>query len=256
MRRRTKHRRYVSSSHTAITAAAAKDARKTSTVEIDLSDDDGDTVKTKRRSNSTSERSSKVLPNYDDEMQKQQTQILKMWDIEEVLTHVSTETEEELECTRVSSCSGTNRSAGEHVDRNYTKVIKSPVRSLNGSSISKKTSNVSSTSKMEETDLNKMLLTTLCAAIGNAQRFSEEGTEIEITLENSMACSTTPPQQANFIQKALLDFSCTKQQSVQPPSVITRIKVQVIPSKQQQQQQVFPTNERYTNKLNEYEGKD
>lgn len=211
MRRRSKHRRHLST-----VVAAVKDSGNPSPIKINYNEDDGDTVATTKRSNSTSQRS--VFKPKLDQIHRQ-SQILKMWDIEEVSTVVSSEMEDDLlECAEVTSCSGTNSSEREeNIFQDTTEeVIRSSVSKLD-----------------DKTDVNHILLSTLCAAIENSQLLSEDGTEIEITLENTTPYATAArPEPVNFLQKILLDCSCTKQHSIQPPGVVAKIKVHIIPPKQ------------------------
>jgi hypothetical protein len=221
MRRRSKHRRHLST-----VAAAVKDAGNTSPTTSKHKEDDGDTVKTTRRSNSKSQRSKVFKPKLDNI--QTQSQILKMWDIEEVSTVVSSETQDDVECAEISSCSGTNSSEREEdIFQAYTEEAKRPP-------VSKRD---------DKSDVNSIILSTLCAAIENAQLYADDGTEIEITLENAMACTTAiRPEPANFLQKLVLDCSCTKQHSIPPPGVVARIKINVIPPNQ-----VYSAKERSSN---------
>lgn len=212
MRRRSKHRRHLST-----VAAAVKDAGNTSPSTTKRKDDDGETVTTTRRSNSKSERSKKVFKPKLDNI-RTQSQILKMWDIEEVSTVVSSEMQDDVECAEISSCSGTNSSDRED-DTFQAFTEKAKRRSVSR--------------RDDKTDVNSIILSTLCAAIENAQLYADDGTEIEITLENTMSGTTAiRPEPANFLQKLVLDCSCTKQHSIQPPGVVARIKINVIPPKQ------------------------
>lgn len=221
MRRRSKHRRHLST-----VAAAVKDAGNTSPTTSNHKEDDGDTVTTTRRSNSKSQRSKVFKPKLDNI--QTQSQILKMWDIEEVSTVVSSEIQDDVECAEISSCSGTNSSEREEdIFQAYTEKAKRPPVSR----------------RDDKSDVNSIILSTLCAAIENAQLYADDGTEIEITLENTMACTTAiRPEPVNFLQKLVLDCSCTKQHSIQPPGVVARIKINVIPPNQ-----VYSEKERSSN---------
>jgi hypothetical protein len=195
--------------------AAVKDSGNPSPIKINYNEDDCDTVATTKRSNSTSQRS--LFKPKLDQIQRQ-SQILQMWDIEEVSTVVSSEMEDDLECAEVSSCSGTNSSEREE------DISQDHIEEVIRSAVSKRD---------DKTDINHVLLSTLCAAIEKAQLLSEDGTEIEITLENTMPYATAArPEPVNFLQKVLLNCSCTKQQSIQPLGVVAKIKVHVIPPKQ------------------------
>lgn len=85
----------------------------------------------------------------------------------------------------------------------------------------------------DQIDLTDTVCIFLGAAINNAQLTQNE-TEIEVVFENAgdfEAMINRPKEKINFLQKTLLNISCTKHRSVKMSSVLARITVHVVPPK-------------------------
>jgi hypothetical protein len=86
-----------------------------------------------------------------------------------------------------------------------------------------------SSEPVENGYINDLMRNILDVAISKAQ-LAHDKTEIELVLERTNDTELTHDE-SNFIQKALLNLSCTKQDPVPKPSVLAKITVHVVPSK-------------------------
>lgn len=82
---------------------------------------------------------------------------------------------------------------------------------------------------LENGYINDLMRNILDVAISKAQ-LANDKTEIELVLERTNDTDMAHDE-GNFIQKALSNLSCTKQDPVPKPSVLAKITVHVVPSK-------------------------